>query len=248
MFEVLFKEWSNNLNPNLIGIFYSRQSLWPHRESSYGNFFTSNVLILFLSFVGNIAPQIQASHVNDEWRRDSNEKYLWTETKCSTQGCLRTAEKIRNYFDESKSPCENFYEFACGNYIENKNIPRGQGSIDEFSDVEDLVSRQLWPIISEPIQLKESKPIRLAKDFYASCINQDEFTEERTIKQMVDILDEFGGWPVLKGDTWQERNFDWVETVKQFRELGLNANAIFSLNIGIDLKNSSKRVLTVSSF
>lgn len=177
----------------------------------------------------------------------TNQTGYYAETKCWTQGCQRTAENMKNYLDESINPCENFYGFACGRYIKSTIIPKGQGSINVFTSVEDLVSEQLRPIISEPTKFNESKAARFTKYFYASCVNQDEFTDERTIKQMADILEELGGWPVAVGDTWQDRSFDWVKTVKQFRQLGLNTNAIFSMNIETDSQNSSRRVLIVSS-
>lgn len=202
---------------------------------------------MFLSLVGSFALEIQTDDIQyGSQRSDLIKKHLHAETKCLTQDCQRTAENIKNYLDESVNRCDNFYLFACGSYIKNTIIPKGQGSINVFADVENLVSEQLRPIISEPPQLNESKPIRLAKNFYASCMNKDEFTEERTIKQIADILDELGGWPVVIGETWKDHNFDWIETVKQFRRLGLNIKAIFSLNIETDSKNSSRRVLFVS--
>lgn len=191
-----------------------------------------NNFMTFLSLVGYFA--------------QTNQTQYGSQTKCWTQGCRRTAENMKNYLDESINPCENFYGFACGNYIKNTIIPRGQGSINVFTSVEDLVSEQLRPIISEPTRFNESKTIRLTKYFYASCVNQDEHTDDHVIKQMADILEELGGWPVVRGDTWQDRSFHWIETVKQFRRFGLNTNAIFSLNIETDSQNSSRRLLIVS--
>lgn len=166
--------------------------------------------------------------------------------QCDTPGCILAASKMLSYLDENLDPCENFYNFACGSYIKNAIIPRGQGSINGFTEVEHLVSEQLRPIISEPPKLNESKAIRFAKYFYASCVDQDEFTDGHAVQQITDILDELGGWPVVKGDTWQESSFDWAETVKRFRRLGLKTKAIFLLNIATDPKNSSRRVLFVS--
>lgn len=154
---------------------------------------------------------------------------------------------MKNSLDESINPCENFYEFACGHYIRDTVIPMGRGAVNVYTAVEDLVSEQLWPIISEPAELNDPKAIRLAKYFYASCINQYKTTDEHTIEQMKDILGELGGWPVVVGSAWQSRNFNWIETVKKFRRRGLNTDAIFTLSVETDLKNSSKRVLIVSS-
>lgn len=174
------------------------------------------------------------------------EQQLMPISKCETRGCVMAASKIIEYLDERIDPCENFYEFACGNYLKNTKIPEDKVSVDLLSTVDDLVREQLRTILNEPPQLNESKPFRLAKNFNAACLNQS-LIEERGIKPLADILESFGGWPVVKGDLWSGENFNWTETVKKFRRMGLEASVIFALNVVIDLKNSSKRVLDVSN-
>lgn len=36
---------------------------------------------------------------------------------------LKTYNLIKNSINESVDPCENFYEFSCGNWIANNKIP-----------------------------------------------------------------------------------------------------------------------------
>lgn len=167
-------------------------------------------------------------------------------SKCETRGCVMAASKIIEYLDERIDPCDNFYEFACGNYMKNTKIPKDKVSVDLSSTVDDLVRGQLRTIINEPPQYNESKPFRLAKYLNAACLNQS-IIEERGIKPLADILEAFGGWPVLKGENWNAENFNWVEIVKKFRRMGLETNVIFALSVVTDLKNSTKRVLDVSN-
>lgn len=42
--------------------------------------------------------------------------------------------------DESNDPCENFYEFTCGNYVKNNRLKEDQSKLDEFSMLRDRVS------------------------------------------------------------------------------------------------------------
>lgn len=164
---------------------------------------------------------------------------------CDTPGCAVAASKIMSYIDESLDPCENFYNFACGNYLKNTEVPEDKVTVDAFSNVRDLVQEQLRIILNEPPQPDDSKPFLLAKNFHASCLNQT-IIEERGIKPLADILEVFGGWPVLKGYLWSDGAFDWVETIKKFRRMGFDTYVIFAFNAETNLKNSSERILVVS--
>ena len=59
------------------------------------------------------------------------------------------------------------------------------------------------------------------------------------------MLSEFGGWPVVVGDTWNEDNFDWIETMKTCRQIGYSFNYLMDFSIITDLKNSTSRTIDV---
>lgn len=167
-------------------------------------------------------------------------------TICNTMGCIRAAVKVMDTFDETIDPCNNFYEFVCGNFLkENTPLPADKATIDSFSIVRDLVQDQLKTIFNEPAKPSEANPFKLAKNFYHSCLNQSAI-EERGHKPLADILEAFGGWPVVKGDSWNDVDFDWVETLKKLRLFGLQPSVIFTFRVQTDKKNSMKRVLDVS--
>lgn len=166
-------------------------------------------------------------------------------SQCETPGCSEAASKVISYLNECIDPCENFYEFACGNFIENTEVPVDKDWIDSIAIVSDSTHEQLHTILNEPLQPDEPKPFRLVKQFNAACMNHT-IIEERGIKPLSELLESFGGWPVVKGDVWSENDFDWVEMMKKFRRTGIDVNFIFSLVIQTDLKNSTKRVLSVS--
>lgn len=186
---------------------------------------------------------ISTAHTNNTKKPEIDEQQL---AKCVSRGCVAAASKIIEYMDEGIDPCDHFYQFACGNYIKNTKISADKVSVDLSTTVDDLVREQLRTIINEPPQLNESKPFRLAKYFNAACLNQS-IIEDRGIKPLADILEAFGGWPVVKGDLWCDKEFNWIEIVKRFRRMGLDTNVIFALSVVTDLKNSTKRVLDVSS-
>lgn len=163
---------------------------------------------------------------------------------CQTPGCVRAAVKVMDTLDDAIDPCDNFYEFACGNYLKNTPIPDDKVTVDSFSVVRDLVQDQLKTIINEDVSPNESKPFRLAKYYNQACLNLS-IIADRGEKPLLDILEAYGGWPVVKGDLWSGDSWNWVETLKKFRLLGLETSIIFSFAVTTDLKNSTKRVLDV---
>lgn len=165
---------------------------------------------------------------------------------CETVGCIAAASKVKTYIDETVDPCTNFYDFACGNFVKSQVVPDDKVTVDGFSAVRDIVEEQIRTVINEPVQRNESKPFRLAKYFNQACLNEAKI-EERGIKPMEAILETLGGWPVVKGNLWNEESFNWVETIKKFRRIGISVDFIFSFSVETDLKNTTIRQINVST-
>lgn len=147
--------------------------------------------------------------------------------------------------DPSVEPCDDFYNFACGNFIKNTLIPDEKVSINTFSIIGDKLQEQLRTLISEEVRPGEAKPFTLAKDLFKACMNKS-LIEERGVKPLITILDKLGGWPVIRGDRWDERSqWSWIEAVKDFRKIGYSMDYIFDFSVGIDLKNSTTRTIDV---
>lgn len=66
-------------------------------------------------------------------------------------------------------------------------------------------------------------------------------------KPLLDLLEKLGGWPVLEGPNWKVGDFDWKETVYKFRKFGYSVDYFIDFSIGVDLKNSTVRIIDVSN-
>lgn len=62
---------------------------------------------------------------------------------------------------------------------------------------------------------------------------------------MMDILESYGGWPVVKGNKWNEEEWNWMEVNTRMSAEGLDDALVFSLAILTDYRNSSRRILDV---
>lgn len=161
---------------------------------------------------------------------------------CLTPGCIQTAAHVLEYMDQSVNPCDDFYQFTCGNFLKKTNIPDDKSSVTSFSIISDMLQEQLRSMIEEPIRADEPHPFQLTKKLYRACMNKTAIEKEglTTIKA---ILTELGGWPVLLGKDWNDGDFDWKQSVYKFRKVGYSVDFFMDFSVGVDVKNSTRRTI-----
>jgi len=175
---------------------------------------------------------------------NANGKNCYDSSLCLTKGCLRAAVRMFDSIDESIDPCDDFYNFACGKWKEDTPLPDDKTDIDIFSMTRDLVNFQLKKALSKPGEGDEPRAFQLARDFYASCVNVSKI-EERGNEPLKNILQMYGGWPVIEGDSWSEGSFDWMDTMRRFRMMGLDHSIIITVDVLPDAVESDKRIIVI---
>ena len=160
---------------------------------------------------------------------------------CTTPSCINAANSLIQNMDSSVNPCEDFYQYACGGFLDRVRIPDDQSSRSQFGIIDDELEEQLRDILESNVTDDESKVFQQARDQYQACMNLPKL-EEIGLKPVTDILQKFGGWPVLQDD-WDEASFDWEQLIYIFRENGYSTDYLFDFSIATDLKNSSWRTI-----
>lgn len=150
---------------------------------------------------------------------------------------------MRNAIDSSTKPCNDFYQFACGNFIKNTFISNDEYT-NSFIRLASYIVGQLKPMIEDEIVANESRVFELVNKLYRSCMNVAKIKALGT-DQFEEILRKIGGWPMVEGDQWNETAFDWIESIHQMRDIGLTTNYLLNAMVIPNFKNSSKRSIMV---
>lgn len=164
---------------------------------------------------------------------------------CETEICAKDSAAMLGYIDQTVDPCQNFYEFACGKYVRETVLSKNQIIDSAFAKLSVKVNEQMIAALSEEIQPNESRAFQLTKHFTKMCMNQ-KARAANGVNPLLEILEKFGGWPVVKGDNWNVEHWNWLDAHKQMFKNGLNSDIMVEFTIAAHYQNSTKRVIYVS--
>ncbi|XP_068158725.1 neprilysin-1 [Drosophila tropicalis] len=165
------------------------------------------------------------------------------ELKSDNNNCQ---QQIEDQLDTSKAQCENFYEYACGNWYVSHEL-RSLGAHDMRTQMRAL-NRQLIVRYFERQQLQENleeKPDehqQLVK-FYASCL-----AGRQSLRVYTDALKQlpFIEWPIFflanqSSTASPEKPFDWARANAALR--GYGAQGLWRLVVQANWQASEQQIL-----
>ncbi|XP_046376734.1 neprilysin-1-like [Haliotis rufescens] len=158
---------------------------------------------------------------------------------CLTPDCVATSGRLLGRMNLNADPCDNFYEFACGSWMEKNIIAEDKSANDIFRNLGDSLLIKLQRLLEAPPVEGESTSVKEAKKMYESCMDLDTI-DKRGKKPLIDSLPEFGGWPVLS-PAWNESAFNLEETLVKLSNY--NNVPIIYLAVVTDPANTTVRKL-----
>lgn len=91
---------------------------------------------------------------------------------CLTRDCVFESAKILSSIDQSVSPCEDFYQFSCGRWLETTFMPEHMPAQNVFSQVQERQDRRLRELLEKPIDTENDADFVVKiKDLYKNCMN-----------------------------------------------------------------------------
>lgn len=142
---------------------------------------------------------------------------------CLTPECIEAAASVRNKMNLSVDPCDNFFQYACGGWIENNPIPDDQSNYGIYPWLRNNVDLKIKALLEKPLsKRRDSEATQKAKIFYISCMNETQI-EEVDVKPLIKLLKQSSlRWPVLESNIgsegkWSERKFNFLQTIADLR-------------------------------
>lgn len=133
-------------------------------------------------------------------------------------------EEIIKYMNATVDPCENYYDFACGNWktyhLSNASVPWTGVAPMAVENIKSKLINMLTT--SDP---EEMDAVMKAKNFYKACksFKSSEADWISISKQIMELTNEFLQMPAIEGDNWHELNFDMLKALGEMNyKYGIN--------------------------
>ncbi|UJR19267.1 hypothetical protein I4U23_022396 [Adineta vaga] len=165
-------------------------------------------------------------------------KFYDNNTFCSTPYCINTANYLLQSIDESVNPCENFYDFVCGKWMNSSIIPDDEMDVSIFSSLTNELNQRIVDLFAtSSTSINELQSILNARILYASCMNEKAI-ETDSLKSILSFIDtELGGWPIIKGSDWSNLNYTLANHLLRLNLYSLNP--LYTIVSTVDRINSS---------
>ncbi|KHJ98813.1 peptidase family M13 [Oesophagostomum dentatum] len=120
----------------------------------------------------------------------------WRFSECNTPQCVLTASHILSKMDSSLNPCVDFYDYACGQWINNSvnlNYPSWNVLYETNMKAHDKLVHALLRVINGDSSIPLNRGERAAVELFRQCTDMDKL---RTIglNTWLRFVEELGGW------------------------------------------------------
>lgn len=162
---------------------------------------------------------------------------------CLTTQCIHTASDILRGLDTTVKPCDDFYAFACNNWIKENPIPDGKAMWGTFGKLEQRNQLVIKNVLERDIDTFESEAESKAKRYYESCIDVNETMEALGAEPLQTVLRQVGGWN-MSASGFDVKAWSLLTAMKSLQNR-YNVGGFFGWSVGEDDRNSTRHIIQI---
>ncbi|KAH7705032.1 Peptidase family M13 containing protein [Aphelenchoides avenae] len=157
-------------------------------------------------------------------------------------GYQRGAKLLLDAIDETKDPCENFYDFACGKWRATNTLQPGVEIRASFPDLANEVAKEMEVLLSE-CSYGGSKAINAVKTLHNACMNKLRF-QPRKSYEVIHHLVNFGYWPIIQ-PKWSATDYDLTQLLIHVALAGASTRLVVMF-VYNNVQDSTQKLLTIA--
>ncbi|CAL1282222.1 unnamed protein product, partial [Larinioides sclopetarius] len=99
--------------------------------------------------------------------------YVEEDDICDTDACQETAKGLLSNLDPSTDPCVDFYQYACGGWMDNHPIPEGRQAYMVHQDRQKEMKASIKDLITNQTnENATSKSVENVRKLFNACMNK----------------------------------------------------------------------------
>nr|W4VS99.1 RecName: Full=Neprilysin-1; Flags: Precursor [Trittame loki] len=161
---------------------------------------------------------------------------------CNSPVCQKAAQTLLESMDTSVDPCQDFYQYACGEWIRKHPIPEEKFRISPLDALYDNVLDTVAEILKNATSENHATSVLKSANYFQACMDA-EARETQGVEPLKNLLTSLGGWPMATPG-WSGANYHWQTQVATVtRNLGIRP--IIDVFVDADANRTSQHIINL---